>query len=56
MNNSGFTDYGSSMSPAAEQLFFIVNPAANNGRAREKWLTLEQWLISEKIPYRVAFS
>jgi len=56
MNSSGFTDYGSSMSPVAEPLFFIVNPAANNGRAREKWVTLERWLNSEKIPYRVAFS
>ncbi|MBS3886947.1 MAG: diacylglycerol kinase family lipid kinase [Dethiobacter sp.] len=56
MNSAGFTEYGSNMAPEAETLFFIVNPAANNGRARETWASLELWLNSEKIPYRVAFS
>ncbi|MBS3898218.1 MAG: diacylglycerol kinase family lipid kinase [Dethiobacter sp.] len=56
MNSAGFTECGSSMTPTKEPLYFIVNPAANNGRAQETWTALASWLSSEKIPYRVAFS
>lgn len=56
MSSLGFMDYGNNPPPGAGALFFIVNPAAGNGKAQEIWATVRRGLEAEKIPYGVAFS
>ncbi len=38
------------------ELFFVVNPTAGSGRAKERWKDVEKFLIENEIPYDVAFT
>jgi YegS/Rv2252/BmrU family lipid kinase len=52
----GFIDRSSGIVFESAPLFFIINPTASNGYARNVWTILETWLGEENIPYCFALS
>ncbi|EEG76933.1 diacylglycerol/lipid kinase family protein [Dethiobacter alkaliphilus] len=56
MSPQHFEDRASHLPAKDRPLYFIINPAASNGKARTAWDELQQYLHQQDIPYWFAIS